>query len=83
MTFTAIPTTVLRLARPRQTPGAEELEAERQRVTARADDRARDCACFEPMLGAPWGHCNATPLHAGAGPLSACPQTCPCFRRRP
>jgi hypothetical protein len=59
------------------------IRAERDRNKARDGDRAVDCYHYNEMMTTKYGFCNATSLDAGVHPSSACPQTCPCFRRRP
>jgi hypothetical protein len=57
------------------------IRSERERDEARPGDKARNCKHYEGTVS--WyGHCNATPHDAFVHPLSECPQTCPCFRRR-
>jgi hypothetical protein len=59
------------------------IRAERDRVTGRPGDRTRDCEHFVTLLHKFYGQCDATSLYAAVDPMNECPQTCPCFRRRP
>jgi len=58
------------------------IRAERDRHKARPADVAMDCEHFA-ILGVSWGQCNATSLLSDVYLGHPCPQTCPCFRRRP
>jgi len=57
------------------------IRAERDRGKARPGDHAEECEHFRAGVFA--GRCDATPLMASVVPCGDCPQTCPCFRRRP
>jgi hypothetical protein len=60
--------------------------AERERETARHGDTAWNCEKFHPALppyACTWGYCEATPMMSSMRVEYDCPQTCPCFRRRP
>lgn len=64
------------------------IRAERERVTGRPGDRARDCAKYdakteECVCGVPaWAGAYGG-VYRSRLPGQPCPDYCPCFRRRP